>query len=86
MSDYRYHPWLVHLVYKLLHNDPIISNLIKHNPFSSSPPTFIKVDRYDYQFTDSLSNGWWSSTFLNNYLPPLSKDNPSLLRFVEQLQ
>ena len=86
MSDYRYHPWLVHLIYKLLHNDPIISDLIKHNPFLSSPPTFIKVDRYDYQFTETLSNGWWSSTFLNNYLPPLSKDNSSLLRFVEQLQ
>jgi hypothetical protein len=86
MSDYRYHPWLVHFIYKLLHNDPKTLSLIKANPFLKRPPTFIKVDRYHYEFTESISQGWWKRSFLNTYLPPLSKDNSSLIKFVNQLK
>lgn len=44
-------PWLLHLAYKLLHNETgIISIMADQNPFIENPPKFIKADLFRYNF------------------------------------
>jgi hypothetical protein len=85
MSDYRHHPWIVHLVYKLLSGDPGAASLLGSNPFAERPPKWIRAELYRYRFT-SFSNppDWWARTRVATYLPPLSADDPELLEFLSR--
>ena len=37
------YPWTLHLVWKLLHNDPGASSLFANNPFRDRPPRFVRA-------------------------------------------
>ena len=77
-------PWLVHLVWKLLHNDPLGLDLIDHNPFPDEPPQFIRIQLYQYEFsTPWKGEGVWKRELLGTWLPPLSKDTPELQQFIQ---
>lgn len=88
MSDYTRQPWLVHFVYQLLQGNPGAARLLANNPFPQKPPSFIRADLYAYWFTTFAekrkSGNWWKRKRLGAYLPPLSRDNPSLLRYLAQ--
>lgn len=85
MSDYRDNPWFVHFIYKLLQGDPHVVGLLKSNPFPDGPPRFIRAELYEYHFTSdrSVSGAWWTRKRVATYLPPLAKDDPRLLRFLQ---
>jgi hypothetical protein len=85
MSDYRHHPWIVHLVYKLLSGDEAVVGLLAHNPFEEHPPKWIRAELYRYRFTtfSDASGNWWTRTRVASYLPPLTADDPALLEFLE---
>ncbi|MFT6006720.1 MAG: hypothetical protein ACI9SX_001700 [Pseudoalteromonas tetraodonis] len=83
-SDSSKHGWLLHLLWKFLHNDPGAISLIKHNPFSDVPPTFIKIDRYLYEFEPPFSDNTWKRTYLDSWMGPLAKDNQSLIDFIKR--
>jgi hypothetical protein len=83
MSDYRRHPWIVHLVYKLLSNDPATLSLLARAPFERAPK-WIRADLYRYQFTRWGEPNWWTRTRVAPYLPPLSADDPNLLEFLHR--
>ncbi|NKB66441.1 MAG: lipase maturation factor family protein [Candidatus Latescibacteria bacterium] len=85
MSDYRRQPWLIHLVYKLLTDDPGIQSLLGPHPFTQGPPTFIRAELYQYRFTGPGDDipAWWTRRRLGPYLPPLSATNPDLLRIID---
>ncbi len=76
-------PWLIHLIWKLLHNDPNALSLIAYNPFPNQPPTFIRISFYKYQFAPLGSGRTWDRTYLGEWLPPLSIDNEGLKKFIE---
>ena len=61
MSDYRHHPWIVNLVYKLLSGDHAVSGLLANNPFPNHPPKYIRADLYRYELTtwNERQSGWW---------------------------
>jgi len=84
MQDYQKNPWLIHLVHKLLKNDPGAVSFLSHNPFADKPPLFIRAEHYLYEFTDwhERGQGWWKRQRIGSYLPPLSLDNPSLKKFM----
>jgi len=84
MSKPEYHPWLIHLIWQFLHNDPGALSLIAHNPFPDEPPRFIRVDRYQYSFVPpgDTSGAVWNRTYLGQWLPPLSQDTPELVEFI----
>ena len=84
MSTPDRHPWLIHLIWKFLHNDPNALGLIANNPFPESPPRYIRVEHYHYEFTaaDDQSGAVWQRTRVGSWLPPLSADNPDLQQFV----
>ncbi|HLD49902.1 MAG TPA: lipase maturation factor family protein, partial [bacterium] len=82
MSGWRYNPWILNFTAKLLKNDPATLSLIAKNPFPEKPPKYIRARLYRYRFTTveekKQTGAWWSRTFLRDYLPPLSLENPAL--------
>jgi hypothetical protein len=86
LSDYEHEPFLVHLIYKLLHNDAGVLSLMANQPFPNQPPRFIRAERYRYHFTrlGAANGAYWRRERIAAYLPPLSVDNPSLLEFLAQ--
>ena len=86
MGSYQQNPWLVHLVYKLLINDAEILQLIQFNPFPNEAPVEIKIDLYHYEFPSHQGERQikWRRHYIRQYLPPLTKDNPSLIQYLHQ--
>ena len=85
MSDYAQHPWLVHLVYKLLQDNEGALSLLDHSPFEAGPPRYIRAELYRYEFTriGDGSDAWWKRVWVRSYLPPLALDNRALLGVME---
>jgi len=84
MSTPEGYPWTLHLVWKLLHNDQGALRLLATNPFPDAPPRHIRARLYRYEFAPpgDPSGAWWKRTLLDEWLPPLSADDPRLRRFL----
>ncbi|HET8946148.1 MAG TPA: lipase maturation factor family protein [Candidatus Polarisedimenticolia bacterium] len=85
MSRPERYPWTLHLVAKLLKNDPGALSLLSTNPFPDRPPRFVRAAYYRYEFappgnTDGL---WWSRQYLGEWLPPLAADDSRLKEFLQ---
>jgi hypothetical protein len=80
------YPWTLHLVWKLLHNDPGALSLLGKNPFPQKPPRYIRAVLYRYQFArpGNSEGNWWKREELAPWLPPLSADDPRLLELLKQ--
>ncbi len=83
MSTPQMHPWVVHMVWKFLHNDEDTLSLIETNPFPDKPPEFIRVELYRYSFAPLSGNAVWKRERIGSWLPPLSKQTPGLREFIE---
>jgi len=88
MSDINRQPWLIHLVYKLLHGDPTALGLLDlppDSPLASRPPRAIRAILYEYRFTDpgDPSGNWWVREPVRTYLPPVTADDQRLESYVE---
>jgi len=88
MDDWRYHPWILNLIWKLLQNDKEILKLIDKNPFPDQPPRFIRAVLYNYRFTTAeekkRTGDWWSRKPLRLYLPPISLENELFRRLLHE--
>ncbi len=86
MSTPDQYPWTLHLIWKLLHNDPGTLSLFGGNPFPEKPPRYIRAVLYRYQFAPpgNPEGNWWKREELGLWLPPLSADNPQLLDWLKQ--
>jgi len=84
MSDYQHYPWTVHLVWKLLHNDPGALSLFAANPFPQKPPRYIRAVLYRYHFAapGNVAGHVWEREPLGLWLPPLAADSDELRRFL----
>jgi hypothetical protein len=84
MSTAERYPWTLHLVWKLLHNDRGALGLLANDPFPGEPPRWIRARLYRYEFAagDDPSGAWWKRTLVDEWLPPLSVDDPRLRRFL----
>ena len=84
MSTPDQYPWTLHFVWKLLHNDRGTLSLLANNPFPEKPPRYIRAQYYRYEFAPpgDQSGAWWKRTLLGSWLPPLSADDPRLIRFL----
>jgi hypothetical protein len=83
MSEPAREPWLLHLVWKLLHNDAGALSLLAGNPFPEGPPRYIRARFYRYTFAGRGELGWWTRQPLGLWLPPLSTDDPRLQAALE---
>jgi hypothetical protein len=79
------YPWTLHLVWKLLHNDPGVISLFAVNPFPQKPPRYIRAVRYHYEFArpGNPQGLWWNRKRIDVWLPPLSANDPRLLEFMK---
>ncbi len=80
MSTIEREPWLVHLIYKLLQNDPGALRLLAKNPFPDRRPTYIRVELYEYHFTrlGESPGTWWKRKRVDTYLRPVYLNDPHL--------
>ncbi|HUC42456.1 MAG TPA: lipase maturation factor family protein [Candidatus Sulfotelmatobacter sp.] len=84
MGTPQRYPWTVHLVWKLLHNDPGTLSLLANDPFPGGPPRFIRARFYRYRFAPlrDPAGRFWIREPVGEWLPALSKDDPRLLQFL----
>ena len=77
-------PWLVHLVWQLLHGDPSPEKLLARNPFAGGPPPrWIRADVWRYWFSATRAGGkWWNRERVRPYLDPVAADDPGLAQYV----
>jgi hypothetical protein len=83
MSSYHYNPWIINFVAKLLQGNKDVLGLLKEDPFKGKKPRFVRAELYLYSYTKPGEPGWWRRTKVDSYLPPLSLDNPSLLKILK---
>jgi Lipase maturation factor len=88
MSNYSEHPWFVNFMAKLLENDGPVLSLLKSNPFPDHAPKFVRAELYEYHFAgpgkDNGAGQWWVRTPVGIYFPPVSLDNPSFRRILQE--
>jgi hypothetical protein len=86
MATPEQYPWTLHLVWKLLHNDPGVVHLFASSPFPSKPPRYIRAVLYRYEFAPpgNPDHLWWRRQQLGLWLPPLSANDPRLRAFLIQ--
>jgi hypothetical protein len=73
------------LIDKLLQNDAAVLGLLENRPFPNAPPRFIRAERYSYRFTKfgEANGAWWVRKRIGAYLPPLSRNDPSVREFLQ---
>jgi hypothetical protein len=81
-GDLGSHPWLVHVAAKLLEGDPEIRELFEDDPFGGVAPRFVRIVQFEYAFTDSLADGWWTREAKSFWLPPVSLETEALQEFL----
>ena len=86
MSTPDQYPWTLHLVWKLLHNDPGALSLFDGNPFPEKPPRYIRavLCRYEFAQPGNPEGNWWKREELGLWLPPLSADDQRLTYLLKQ--
>lgn len=94
MGSVQQYPWTIHLVWKLLHNDPVALSLFASNPFPDKPPHYIRAVLYLYQFAEpgNSEGRYWNRQVVSApqaqngwWLPPLSIDNEALRNDLQKL-
>jgi hypothetical protein len=69
----RHVTWFGHFLEALLQNSPTVTALLQHNPFPDEPPRYIRVEAWDYHFTNSeqhaRSGNWWQREALGPFKP-----------------
>jgi hypothetical protein len=85
MSSPGEYPWTLHLVSKLLHNDPGAVSLFAGNPFPGKPPLYIRAVLYRYTFAKpgNTQGLYWNREKVDIWLPALSVNDPRLVEFLK---
>lgn len=76
MASPAQEPFVLELVWKLLHADKSARALLAHDPFGAKPPRAIRVLRYRYRFARPSSDAVWERELEGVWLPPLTRDGP----------
>lgn len=89
LDSYQHNPWFVNFVHRLLVGQPEVLDLldVSRNPFPGQAPTYIRAIQYLYSYTpfhNRSSSDWWTRKKFGNYLPPLTKDHPSLKEYLQK--
>jgi predicted DCC family thiol-disulfide oxidoreductase YuxK len=79
LSDYRFNPWFVHFLERLLEGSQPVTELLETNPFPDRPPKYVRATVYDYHFTTSeerkATGNWWKRKLRGTYIPAISKED-----------
>ncbi|MBS1600913.1 MAG: lipase maturation factor family protein [Bacteroidetes bacterium] len=75
MSTPDEYPWTATLIWKLLHNDPLATELFADNPFPDRPPRYIRAVLYRYSFAEpgNSKSFWWTRERIGDtWIPAMS--------------
>ena len=75
MASAEDEPWLLHLVWQLLHAEPSVRRLFAHDPFGDKPPRYVRIMRYRYRFAPRTTDAVWTRELEGYWLPPLPADD-----------
>lgn len=68
-------PWLYSFIFHLLKGTPEVLKLIRVNPFSDTPPKFVRTAFYDYVYTTfeekKKTGAWWKREYIGLFTPPV---------------
>ncbi|XP_060608284.1 lipase maturation factor 2-like [Ruditapes philippinarum] len=89
LGSYQHNTWFLNLAYRLLTNERDVLELIQYNPFPDKPPKYLRAQLYKYHFSKDggvkLNGGkWWTRELTGEYLPVVTKDEPTLVNFLQQ--
>ena len=71
------HPKYMHFFHgflqALLDNSPAVTALLRHNPFPDQPPRYIRVEAWQYRFSEpevrQKTGQWWQREALGPFTP-----------------
>ena len=86
MTSPDHYPFVRHLVWKLLHNDPQALGLFANNPFPDEPPRYVRAVLYRYRFArpGNPDGKWWIRERIGVWLPASSVNDPQLVSYLEE--
>lgn len=87
MSSPEEYPWTLHLVWKLLHNDPGAVSLFASNPFPNKPPRFVRAVLYRYTLAKpgNAAGVWWNRERVGIWLPEFSANDQQLIDYLKAM-
>jgi hypothetical protein len=57
----------------LLDNSASVTAMLEHNPFPDTPPVAVRVQAFEYKFTNfkehEITGNWWKSSYLGPFTP-----------------
>jgi hypothetical protein len=86
MSSPEEYPWMMNLIWKLLHNDPGALSLFAGNPFPARPPKFVRAVLYRYRFAipGNPEKKWWERERIGEWIVPTSASDTLLQQFLKK--
>jgi lipase maturation factor 1 len=72
LENYQQNRWFQSFMLKLLQGEPVVSKLLRSNPFPNAPPRYIRARFYLYKFTAFGEKGWWKREERGLYFPAVS--------------
>jgi hypothetical protein len=71
--------WLHRFCERLFERSPEVISLLKNDPFADEAPKYLRVQVYDYEFTEWShdSGDWWQAGNKRYYMPILTFEPPS---------
>eukprot|EP01047_Picozoa_sp_COSAG01_P058058 COSAG01_NODE_6791_length_3496_cov_1.503091_3_plen_610_part_00 len=75
LTSYEGSPWMPYFLHALLLAKPDVINLLDEAPFVYKAPLAIRINRYEYKFSelsDFMKGEYWRKEYLDTYLPAIS--------------
>lgn len=66
------YPWFSLLLYKLLHGERAVIDLLANDPFPDRPPRYLRALLYRYRFSGFGEAGWWVRDEPKIYVRPIT--------------
>ncbi len=84
LSSCEHNPWFLSFMRRLLEGKPEVAALLEENPFSDSPPRYVRSTVWQYRFSTPeekrARNVWWERTVQGPYCPPVMMHEGRLVR------
>jgi hypothetical protein len=71
--------WFESFLARLLENSPAVTAQLEHNPFPESPPVAVRVQAFEYSFTDFEQHEETGNRWNRRYIGPF-EPAPGLYR------
>lgn len=74
-QNFEQEKWFHQFLFCLLEGKKEVLKLLRHNPFPDKPPTFIRVQLYQYTYSDfqtkKETGNWWNREYVGQFSPNL---------------